>query len=96
MPSVLDESGRCRRGPITEEKKEEIFDLFENLKTKRVDNTSIGLATVKKVVTETNGRIWVEPSEHQGARFVFTINKQIQTTANKNMNEARLVSSVRS
>lgn len=37
-------------GPgIAEEKKEEIFDLFENLNTKRVDSTGIGLATVRKL-----------------------------------------------
>ncbi len=63
-------------GPgIAEEKRERIFDLFENLKTEREDSTGIGLAIVKKMITETKGQIWVEPSKNQGAMFVFTINK---------------------
>lgn len=68
-------------GPgIKEEERKIIFDLFENLKTKQEASTGIGLATVMKVVSETNGRIWVEPSESQGAKFVFTINKSNNAT----------------
>lgn len=64
-------------GPgILPDDREKIFDLFENLKTKRENSMGIGLATVKKIVTDTNGRIWVEPSENQGAKFVFTIKKE--------------------
>jgi len=71
-------------GPgIAEKKREKIFDLFENLRTEKDDSAGIGLATVKKMITETNGRIWVEPSKNQGAMFVFTINKDNITTANK-------------
>jgi len=56
--------------------KEKVFNLFENLKTHKIDSTGIGLATVKKLITETNGKIWIDPSEeHQGATFIFTINK---------------------
>ena len=63
-------------GPgIDEEKRERIFDLFENLGSGEVASAGIGLATVKKLVTATNGRLWVEPSASRGARFVFTINK---------------------
>ncbi|MCH8035207.1 MAG: GHKL domain-containing protein [Bacteroidetes bacterium] len=64
-------------GPgILPDDREKIFDLFENLKTERENSIGIGLATVKKIVTDTNGRIWVEPSENQGAKFVFTIKKE--------------------
>ena len=64
-------------GPgILPEDREKIFDMFENLASERRDSTGIGLATAKKVVTETNGRIWVEPTEDQGARVVFTIAKK--------------------
>lgn len=64
-------------GPgVLPDDREKIFDLFENLKTEKENSMGIGLATVKKIVTDTNGRIWVEPSENQGARFVFTIKKE--------------------
>jgi len=63
-------------GPgVLQEDREKIFNLFENLKTKKENSTGIGLATVKRLVTNTNGRIWVESSENQGAKFVFTIKK---------------------
>jgi len=63
-------------GPgIADEYKEKIFDLFENLKTKKKSSSGIGLAIVKKLLTETNGRIWVDPVKKQGANFVFTIDK---------------------
>ncbi len=63
-------------GPgIVNEDKERIFDLFERLKTKKKNSSGIGLAIVKKLLTETNGRIWVEPTKKQGANFVFTIDK---------------------
>jgi len=66
-------------GPgIKEENQKKIFDLFENLRAKREESTGIGLATVKKAVTESNGRVWVESKEGQGAKFVFTINKEIK------------------
>jgi len=55
--------------------RERIFNLFENLKTEKENSTGIGLATAKKLVTNTNGQIWVESSENHGARFVFTIKK---------------------
>ncbi len=64
-------------GPgVLPDDREKIFDLFENLKTEKENSMGIGLATVKKIVTDTSGRIWVEPSENQGARFVFTIKKE--------------------
>lgn len=64
-------------GPgVLPEYREKIFDLFENLNTEKENSTGIGLATIKKIVTDTNGRIWVESSENQGARFVFTIKKR--------------------
>ncbi|MCF6352173.1 MAG: PAS domain-containing sensor histidine kinase [Cyclobacteriaceae bacterium] len=63
-------------GPgIADEYKEKIFDLFENLKTKKKSSSGIGLAIVKKLLTETNGRIWVDTVKKQGANFVFTIDK---------------------
>jgi signal transduction histidine kinase len=61
-------------GPgVADDKREKIFDLFENLGSEDASSTGIGLATAKKLVTATGGRIWVEPSVSGGSRFVFTI-----------------------
>lgn len=63
-------------GPgIAKSDRERVFDLFENLKSKKKNSTGIGLATVKKIITETNGRIWVESSSNGGAKFIFTLDK---------------------
>jgi len=63
-------------GPgIANKDKEKVFNLFENLNTSNTNSTGIGLATVKKIITETNGKIWIDSSEGQGTTIVFTINK---------------------
>lgn len=63
-------------GPgIAEGEEDKIFDLFENLGNDDPSSTGIGLATVKKLVTATGGRMSVGPSESGGARFVFTIRR---------------------
>lgn len=56
-------------------KREVIFNLFTILhRIKEVDSSGIGLAIVKKIVTQKGGRIWVEESSHwdTGAKFCFT------------------------
>lgn len=66
-------------GPgIKKENQNKIFDLFENLKRSNKDSSGIGLATVKKIVTETNGQIWVESpiKNGEGTTFLFTIRKE--------------------
>ncbi|MDH5599193.1 MAG: PAS domain-containing protein, partial [Cyclobacteriaceae bacterium] len=55
--------------------KERVFDLFENISTRAEDSSGIGLATVKKIVTELKGEIRVEDAEGGGAKFIFTILK---------------------
>ncbi len=61
-------------GPgIPEEKTDRLFDLFENLGGADATNSGIGLATAKKLVTGTGGRLWFEPVASGGARFLFTI-----------------------
>lgn len=63
-------------GPgIANKDRERIFDLFENLKTTKKDSTGVGLATVKKLLSETHGKIRVESSEKKGAKFVITFQK---------------------
>ncbi|MCH8902963.1 MAG: HAMP domain-containing histidine kinase [Bacteroidetes bacterium] len=68
---------------ILPENREKIFDLFENLKSEKKNSIGIGLATVKKIVTETKGKIWVEATEDQGAKFIFTIDKRYFTNNGK-------------
>ncbi|MBL4862948.1 MAG: hypothetical protein JKY09_08035 [Crocinitomicaceae bacterium] len=53
-----------------------IFDLFENLRTDKENSSGIGLATVKKLITEAKGQIWVDSSKSNGAKFTFTIKKE--------------------
>lgn len=54
----------------------EIFKLFNKIKTtKGINSTGIGLATVKKIVEESGGKIFVESKENEGAIFTFTIPK---------------------
>ena len=63
-------------GPgIQPENFEKVFDLFENINVSNKESTGIGLAVVKNIVNDHNGRIWIDPSEEQGAKFVFFIKK---------------------
>ena len=58
------------------EDRDTVFDLFDNLSKIKDNSLGIGLPTIKKIVTNADGRIWIEPSEDQGAKFSFTIKKQ--------------------
>lgn len=52
---------------------EKVFNLFERLRRdSKVSGSGIGLATVRKIVEERGGRIWVESALGQGATFCFT------------------------
>ena len=61
-------------GPgIPEADRERIFEIFQtrqnNLSTA---NTGIGLAIIKKIVTEEGGKIWLENQTSRGCKFCFT------------------------
>ncbi|MEJ8804224.1 sensor histidine kinase [Pontibacter sp. H249] len=61
-------------GPgIPADSHQKIFTLFERLvRDSRKEGSGIGLATVKKIVEERGGKIWVESEVGNGATFYFT------------------------
>jgi PAS domain S-box-containing protein len=58
---------------IAPEYAQEIFGIFRRLHGQDYPGTGIGLAICQRIVERYSGRIWVESSLGQGARFYFTI-----------------------
>jgi signal transduction histidine kinase len=66
-------------GPgISKEHQETIFERFRQIR--RVNDADsatqgigLGLAICKEIISQHNGRIWVESSPGQGSRFIFSI-----------------------
>jgi signal transduction histidine kinase len=59
---------------------ERIFQLFQRLQTsKDVESTGIGLALVRKIISEVGGNVWVESqgTPGQGSKFCFTWPKKL-------------------
>jgi NtrC-family two-component system sensor histidine kinase KinB len=60
---------------------EHIFDLFFRGRTSRVKGAGIGLAFSKLAVEAHGGAIWLDREVTHGARFVFSIPKQLPDSA---------------
>lgn len=57
-----------------------IFQIFQTLEARdSYESTGIGLSIVKKIIEEKGGKIWIESKEGEGARFVFTWPKEINS-----------------
>ncbi len=53
---------------------EKIFQLFQTLAPRdRVESTGVGLALVKKIVEQYDGKVWIESRVGEGSTFFFTL-----------------------
>ena len=58
---------------IDESSHDEIFGLFVRLDPAREEGSGTGLAIVKRIVRQVNGKIWVTSTPGSGATFYFTL-----------------------
>ncbi|MFA6134517.1 MAG: HAMP domain-containing sensor histidine kinase [Phycisphaerae bacterium] len=67
----------CDNGPgVPQGQEQAIFNIFrrgESQESSRVEGKGVGLAVVKAVVSNYEGRAWVESHEGIGANFCFTL-----------------------
>lgn len=57
---------------------DKVFTVFQRLHAREeYSGTGIGLAIVKKVVTQLGGKVWIKSSPGEGSTFYFTLPKKI-------------------
>ena len=59
---------------VPEEERSDIFDEFKvGKRTGGKGGVGLGLAICKKIIEAHGGKIWLEPGEKEGSRFIFTL-----------------------
>ncbi len=77
---------------IPEDKRENIFTLFERLNNRsEFSGSGIGLAICKKIVDLHNGKIWVETSPTGGSEFHIILPIQIASKQTYKVEQSKLV-----
>ena len=61
---------------IDKKDQERIFKLFERLEEVPIKGEGLGLALVKKIVEQHDGKLWVESHKDEGSIFYFTLPKK--------------------
>lgn len=55
---------------------DKIFKIFQTLQARdKFESTGIGLSIIKKIIEQSNGRIWLESDVGKGCKFFFTLPK---------------------
>jgi signal transduction histidine kinase len=57
---------------------DKIFEKFEQVKGQKAGGTGLGLAICKHIAEAHLGRIWVESETGKGAKFIFTVPRDLR------------------